>query len=385
MKIDSKEKQLLKVILIAILFYFALLRIDLIFNTFNNSIKLLKPFIYGGVMAFIVNVPMNKIEKMLKKLKIKKGLRLIAYLITVTLIVGFISGFLFIIIPQIVETLFTLIEHLQAFYNTLPQLKADSSSIMATLEEYFAILNIDIEAAFRSFITMLKDFSIGILGKSSAVITGIVDGFTTFLFSCIFSVYLVMGKEKNKKALSELLNAVLPKRISDRIFHIASITYKAFASFISGQCFEAIILGTMFVITMTMFGLPYALLIGVTIAVTALIPIFGAFIGCIVGVVFIAIESPVQAFWFVVLFIVLQQIEGNVVYPQVVGNSIGLPSILVFVSVTIGGKLMGITGMVLFIPMASVIYTLLKEFVEYKKSINQPKEELPIEEVGQET
>ncbi len=376
MKIDTKEKQLLKVILLSIIFYFALLRADLIFTTFNNLIKLLKPFIYGCVMAFIINVPMNKIEKMLKKMKLKKGLRLTSYLITVTLIVGFISGFLFILVPQIVDTLFVLVEHMQNFYNTLPQIKADSSSLISTVEKYFAILSIDIEAVFQSFITMLKDFSIGILGKSSAFITGIIDGFTTFLFSCIFSIYLVIGKEKNKKAVSELINAAFSKKISDKIFHISTITYKAFASFISGQCFEAIILGTMFVISMTLFGLPYALLIGVIIAVTALIPIFGAFIGCVIGIVFIAIESPIQAFWFVGLFIVLQQIEGNVIYPQVVGSSIGLPSILVFISVTIGGKLMGITGMLLFIPITSILYTLIKEFVEHKKVLNQLTEDI---------
>lgn len=144
---------------------------------------------------------------------------------------------------------------------------------------------------------------------------------------------------------------------------VCSLTYKTFSSFLTGQCVEAVILGTMFVIAMTIFRLPYALLVGVLIAFTALIPIFGAFIGCIVGAFLILMDAPMKAVIFVIMFLVLQQIEGNLIYPKVVGSSVGLPSIWVLAAVSIGGSLMGVVGMLVFIPIVSVLYTLLRNNV----------------------
>ena len=167
---------------------------------------------------------------------------------------------------------------------------------------------------------------------------------------------------------------MLGEKASIHIFHVAEVSYRSFANFLSGQCLEAVILGSMFVVAMTVFRLPYAMLIGLIIAVTALVPVFGAFIGCGIGVVLIAIESPARAVWFVLLFLVLQQIEGNIIYPRVVGNKVGLPSILVFVSVILGNSIMGVAGMLIFIPAVSIIYTLVKEYVETKESQGAEKE-----------
>ena len=379
MKTEIKEKKILRIIVVSLLIYFALLRFDVVMDFLKAAFKLFKPFIFGGAMAFVVNVPMRKIENLLRKMHLKKGVGVISFIITVLLISSLVGGFLFIIVPQIVETIFTIAEHLQAIYDSLPRISAESSSIWVTVEKYLSAFNINIEALMNNLIEALKNFSLDILSRSSAFVSGIISGFTTFFLSCIFSVYLLLGKEKNKKGLTDLTRALLPRHVADKIFHVANLTYRIFASFISGQCFEAIILGSMFVITMTVFGMPYAVLVGVTISVTALIPIFGAFIGCIFGVILIALESPMQAVWFIVLFIVLQQIEGDLIYPQVVGNSVGLPSVLVFMSVIIGGNLMGITGMLLFIPAVSVIYALIKEFVVAKKEA--ATKEIPLEEM----
>lgn len=361
---NTKEKNLLKIMLISIAVYFMLLRFDILIGVTKNALSLCKVFIWGGVMAFIINVPMRKVELFLKKLKLKKGVRFLSFLITVLLIVIFTVSFLFIVVPQLVSTIYVLADHIQNLYYSIPEITGSSSSSIAiTIEKYLSALNIDLEAVIFDFIDTLKNMSITILGKSSAFITGIIGKFTTFMLSCVFAVYLILGKEKNCAALKILIKSILPDRISNKIFHVAEITSRIFTSFISGQCFEALILGSMFTVAMSIFGMPYALLVGVTISVTALIPIFGAFIGCAVGVFLIAIENPIQAIWFVIMFVILQQIEGNLIYPQVVGNSIGLPSILVFMSVIVGGNLMGITGMLLFIPAMSVIYTLIKEFV----------------------
>lgn len=152
----------------------------------------------------------------------------------------------------------------------------------------------------------------------------------------------------------------------DKTLEVASLSYKTFSSFVTGQCLEAVILGTMFFIVMSILRFPYALLVGVVIAFTALIPIFGAFIGCVIGTFLMLVSNPMQAVAFVILFLVLQQIEGNLIYPHVVGGSVGLPSIWVLVAVTVGGSLMGVVGMLIFIPLSSVVYALFREVV-YKR------------------
>ena len=182
-----------------------------------------------------------------------------------------------------------------------------------------------------------------------------------------------MGKEKIAAALKNVVLALFSNDTAQRIFYIAGLCNKTFSGFLSGQCLEAVILGVLFVIAMTVFGFPYAVLVSTVIAVTALIPVFGAFVGAGVGIFLIAMENPIQAIWFLIMFLIIQQIENNLIYPHVVGSSVGLPSMLVFMSVIIGGNLMGVWGMLLFIPSASVIYTLASEFV--KKSME--KEQTP--------
>ena len=160
-----------------------------------------------------------------------------------------------------------------------------------------------------------------------------------------------------------MIFAFIPRKNADALLKICSLTYRTFANFLAGQCLEAIILGFMFVVTLSILKMPYALLIGILIAFTALIPIFGAFIGCAVGVFLIFMVSPKQAVLFIIIFLLLQQIEGNLIYPHVVGGSVGLPSIWVLAAVTIGGNLMGIVGMLIFIPTVSVFYTIFREYV----------------------
>ena len=170
-------------------------------------------------------------------------------------------------------------------------------------------------------------------------------------------------KEKLHVQIRKVFFAFIPIQKAEAFLKICSLTYQTFANFLTGQCVEAVILGSMFVVTLSILKMPYALLIGTLIAFTALIPIFGAFIGCAVGCFLIFMVSPKQAILFIIVFLILQQIEGNLIYPHVVGGSVGLPSIWVLAAVTIGGNLMGIVGMLIFIPLVSVLYTIFREFV----------------------
>ena len=208
-------------------------------------------------------------------------------------------------------------------------------------------------------------------GVTAAV--NIVSGCATFFIAFVFACYILLQKEKLGVQAKKVLFAFVQKGRAEAAIEVCSLTYRTFSNFLTGQCMEAVILGTMFVIAMSIFKMPYAWLIGILIAFTALIPIFGAFIGCAVGTFLIFMIHPIQALWFIVLFLVLQQIEGNLIYPHVVGNSVGLPSIWVLAAVSIGGSLMGVVGMLIFIPIVSVLYALFREIVYLKLKKNNIK------------
>lgn len=205
-----------------------------------------------------------------------------------------------------------------------------------------------------------------VLNSTITAARSIVSGLTTFFIAFVFAIYILLQKEKLTRQCKRVMFAFMKKGKAEAALEVLSLTYKTFSSFLTGQCVEAVILGSMFVVAMTVFRLPYALLVGVVIAFTALIPIFGAFIGCVIGAFLIFMVNPVQALGFVVLFLVLQQIEGNLIYPHVVGGSVGLPSIWVLAAVSIGGSLMGVVGMLIFIPIVSVVYALFREVVYLK-------------------
>ena len=196
-------------------------------------------------------------------------------------------------------------------------------------------------------------------GFITSVISKVTSGFIGF----VFAIYVLSQKEKLAGQGKRVLYVLFKENVASKIISVLQRTRDTFASFITGQCIEAVILGTMFFVTLSIIRFNYALLIGVLIAVTALVPIFGAFVGCAVGTFLLLVENPVQALWFLIIFQVLQQIEGNLIYPHVVGGSIGLPSIWVLVAVTVGGNLFGIAGMLFFIPLSSVLYSFFREFV----------------------
>ena len=202
-----------------------------------------------------------------------------------------------------------------------------------------------------------------ILQLTRTIVGSLVSGVATFFIAFSFACYILFQKEKLHIQIRKVIFAFLPKEKAEAFFQVCSLTYRTFANFLTGQCLEAIILGCMFCVTLSILRMPYALLIGVLIAFTALVPIFGAFIGCAVGSFLIFMVSPKQAILFIIVFLVLQQIEGNLIYPHVVGESVGLPSIWVLAAVTIGGNLMGIVGMLVFIPLLSVFYTIFREYV----------------------
>ena len=329
------------------------------------AVNMAAPFILGAAIAFILNVPMRRIESSLSYV-LKKGSRLlrpVSMALSILLVAGVLFLVMFVVAPQLVRTLLGLQSSIPVFFGEvrqwLEQLFAENPQILTNMEQ----IQIDWQQLFNDSLKFLKNGAGSMLDTTFSAAISIVNGMSTFLIGFIFSIYILLQKENLIRQIKKLLAAFLPERTVEGIVKIAALTSRTFSNFFTGQCMEAVILGSMFFIVLVVLRLPYALLIGVLIAFTALIPVFGAFIGWAVGAFLMLIISPMDALLFSVVFFTLQQIEGNMIYPHVVGNSVGLPSIWVLVAVTLGGSMMGVVGMLIFIPLCSVLYTLLRDTV----------------------
>ena len=347
-----------------------------IFAGFVFIIGIFKPFIYGGAIAFVLNIPMRGIEeKLLKRWKGKRAEKLkrpLSILLSIILILLLLTAVVGMIIPQVAETISEIAKKIPAFMEHMTveiERLARKESVLADWAEKLEAMEIKWDEVLENAIYFLKNGAGSMLGSTFSVAGSIISGVVNIVIGFVFALYILAQKERLADQGRRVLSAYLPARVEEKILEVCGLLYKNFTSFITGQCLEAVILGTLFVIFMTVFRMPYALVVGVLIAITALIPIVGAFIGCAVGVFLIMINDPIQALWFLVLFLVLQQIEGNLIYPRVVGSSVGLPSIWVLTAVSVGGGLFGVVGMLVFIPLLSTGYTLFKESVNKRNAL----------------
>lgn len=362
----QNAKWLLLVVCGGIAFYCALQNLGAVFAALRALISILAPFLLGGAIAFVLNVPMRAIERHLfpKKRKLDKLRRPLALILTL-LAVGGVIGLAFNVIgPGIKDAVLSIAAQVPDAFDRLQTQLLTLEQYLPQLEALIIDLNIDWKSISQKIIDLVQNWGSGLLTTGSGLIGNVVSAVSTFVIGLIFSFYLLLQKEKLARQGRQVFYALLPIKYADRALEILRLANRTFSSFLSGQCLEAVILGTLFVVFMTFLRLPYALLVGVLIALTALIPIVGAFIGCGVGALLISITDPWKAVVFVILFLVLQQIEGNLIYPHVVGSSVGLPSIWVLAAVTLGGKLMGVLGMLFFIPFCSVLYALFRSHVK---------------------
>ncbi len=329
---------------------------------------ILSPFAAGAAIAFVLNVPMRAIEKTLKKVK-KPGLRRgIAMLLTFLAVVLCLTGVVYLLLPQIVATVESLISRLPSFVERVidagQTFLDEHPELMEWLSEYTSFDSIDWTGLIQKLLGFVTNGFTSLADTAFTAIISFSTGIFNAVLSIVFGLYCLSRKEILARQGRRLLYSIFPEKASDEAVRILRMTNSAFSNFISGQCLEALILGCMFAVAMSIFKMPYMPLVSVIIAITALVPIVGAFVGCVLGAFFILVDNPVLAFWFVIMFLVIQQIEGNMIYPRVVGSSIGLPGMWVLVAVAVGGDLMGVGGMLLMIPFASVVYTLLREFTQ---------------------
>lgn len=363
MKKDILEmRKWIILILIAIFSYWGLNNFDKLLGVINTGYKVLEPFILGGVIAFVLNILVNKIEKYLNKWIKNRRFKLIRFISIILSLLIFILVIVFtafLLIPE-------LIENIQMLMGSVPGLIGDAqNSILNLLDKYPDIQN-EISKMFAEsgnvstiISNVLNYFITGAIG----FIGSLVSSFITIFTAIIFAIYMLAQKEYLIRETKKVLYSLLNKKRADKLVEIGTLANKTFSKFISGQCLEAIILGGLMFIAFTISGFPYALMLAVLTAITSLIPIFGALIAMVIGAILIGIGDPVQAIIFVIVFQVVQQIEGNFIYPRVVGASVGLSPLWTLLAITVGGNLFGIPGILLGLPVASVLYALIKELV----------------------
>lgn len=360
----SDIKKWIILILVAVISYWGLNNFNIITNTIKTIFSVLFPFILGGVLAFILNIPMFQIEnKLKKKIKNKDGLvRTIAILLSLLLLVLIIAFVSLLLIPE-------LIENIKVLINSIPGIMDKLEHFILDLLDKYPDMQVQIQQMFsengniNDVITNLLNYFVN---GSVGFISSLVSSFVTIFTAIVFSVYMLSQKEYLVRGTKKLLYALLKKEQADKVVEIGILSNKVFSKFISGQCLEAVILGILMFIAFTIFRFPYALVLAVLTAITALIPIFGAMLAMAVGAILIAITDPMQAIVFVIVFQVIQQIEGNFIYPKVVGKSVGLSPMWTLLSITVGGNLFGIVGMLIGLPVASILYALLTEVVNHK-------------------
>ena len=352
---------------ICIVLYWLLHETEQVKSIYRVLKGVVSPFVLGASLAFIINVPMRAIEGHLKGITKAKLRRLVAVLLTFVAILLVLTVVFLLLIPQMVSTIQSLLPKLYTFVTNVGYQITDYMEKNPQAMEWIAanteLENLDWASLAQKVISMVGTSVTRIIESAFAAIGSVTGALVDVVIAVVFALYCLFQKETLARQGRKLLYAFLPEKFSDGIVRILRLTNATFSNFLSGQCVEVCILGCLFAVSMAIFRMPYIPLVSVLVAVTAFIPVVGAWVGCVLGAFFILVANPIQAVWFVVMFLVLQQIENNMIYPRVVGTSIGLSGMWVLVAVAVGGELMGVAGMFLMIPVASVLYTLLSEAV----------------------
>lgn len=378
---QRSNKEIMLLIVFAAIVCLGVLNAEALLTVIKSFIGMLKPFIVGTAIAFVLNLPMKYIEEnWLKALpeKWRGSKRSIGIVLSLLFFVLVISFVVISVIPQTGRTLNQLAQKIPFFFTNVVK---QAEIVLADNPEALAFFNsLELQSFnWNGIIEKTANFlrsGVGSLVSSTVTMAGSVFGaIVNGIISFIFSIYVLSQKEKLKGQAERIIRAYCKDKTQNRILYVSKLLYRNFSKFLTGQCVEAVILGALFVVAMTIFRMPYAFMIGVLIAFTALIPLVGAFIGCFVGAFFILVDTPIKALWFVIMFLIIQQLEGNLIYPKVVGNSVGLPSHWVLVAVALGSSMFGVVGMLMFIPLFSTAYTLIREDVNRRNSEKEHKKQ----------
>jgi len=365
----SHYLKILGIVIAGILFYTIINNLGKVGNVFSFILGVFSPIIIGLCLAFILNLPLRFFEEIVfRKLTRKNGKvwskikRAVCLVLSLTLILSLITLLLAFIIPEFVEACTNFFMNLDEYVRNLN----------STIDYYVGILHLpislsldaDVWNAIGAWALSLFDNDSGAIAQNAInFIIGFFNSILNFVLGFALSIYILASKEKLGKLCKSLVYATMNRTNARKFISVITLTNKAFTGFVAGQCLEVLTIGILCFIGMLIFQFPYAIMISCIIAVTAFIPIFGPFIGTAIGGFIILLQSPTKAIWFVIFIIILQQIESNVIYPKIMGKQVGLPSVWVLASVTIGGGLFGIPGIIISVPICSVLYTLISQWI----------------------
>lgn len=369
--LEFNKKNVLRLFFVAagcIVLYWLLHEEERVKTVWNFISDMFRPFVFGAALAFVLNVPMRAFEKMLKKMPSQKGRRACAIVLTILAVALVIAGVVMLLVPQLSKTLDALFQQLPDFFNNLEEIVLkfleERPEVMTWVTENIGLEKLDWSSLIEKALSTLGNSLASILNSALSAVGSVTEAIVSFVVSIVFAFYCLSSKEVLARQARRLSYALFPEKFCDEAIRILRMTNSYFSNFLTGQCLDALILGIMCAIAMAILRMPYIPLICVIIVVTALVPVVGALLGGALGAFLIIVSSPMQAFIFVIMFIIVQQIDNNICYPRVVGSSIGLPGMWVLLAVTVGGSLFGVVGMLLMVPIAAVIYTLLREFAQ---------------------
>lgn len=350
---------------------FGLKNIDMVRETFSWIIGLIMPLIIGLIIALIINVPMRFFEKILfsksTKLKNPKIKTVISFIVSLILILGILAGVVWLVIPELVDAVAVIVDGALEFIDRISGMTKEE---IAQLPLGKLLLDIDWDKTLSTLQNWIKSQGGKIVDTAVGTVSSVATGIYDFFIAIVFAIYIIFNKATLKRQVVRLVRVWVPENIADFTIHATKILGKNFRNFVSGQSLEAVILGVLCMIGMFILRIPYAPMVGALVGVTAIIPVVGGFIGAGVGAFMILTVSPVKAVIFLIFILVLQQIEGNVIYPKVMGSSVSLPSMWILAAVTIGGGIAGAVGMLLAVPVASTIYTLVGEATNKRENKN---------------
>ena len=342
---------------------------------------ILKPFILGGALAFILNLPLSFLEKKVfrnlkgRGEKFKRPLSIFLSLVFVLLLILIL---LLTVVPEVISAFESIISSIPSLVTRVENWNNDVlTPVLKNNPELLKSLETNWDSLLSKSLSFLKDGLSSLLSSTLVAANSLISSITSFVVALIFAIYVLGDKERLERQFRSLLKAYTSKEAEEYVLHVFSVLHRSFSSFISGQCLEAVILGSIFILVLSILRFPYSVMIGVVVMFSALLPIVGAFIACFFGAFIILLSSPVKALYFVVIFLIIQQLENNLIYPRVVGSSVGLPALWVFFAVTLGGALFGVLGMLFFIPVFSAVFVLLKEDVGRRIRWKEEKENAP--------
>lgn len=385
----SNMKKIMLLIAFGIAFYLGLKNLYRFSDLAGFIGSIFEPFLLGMAFAFILNILMRQIETRFfaplnrrytqKWPKIRRPLSIFLSLL---IVLGIIALILLIVVPELIKTIVNLTNNIPNFFNEIQNYLTRISNQYPDIGESFRKINIDWNSISQMLAVNGQKLASSLVGSTVTVTTNIFHGAITLVLSFVIALNILAQKEKLQGQAKRVLYAYLPNPKAQKIVWLCRLSNKTFSNFIAGQCTEACILGTLCFIGMNIFQFPYALLISVFVVFMALIPIIGSFLSTVIGALLILIVSPIKAVWYVVFFVVLQQLEGNLIYPRVVGSKVGLPVLWVLAAITIGGNVFGVLGMIVNIPICSILYVLLKEDVG-KRLKSKKKQDKPVQDTGE--